>query len=147
MSNLRFPACIYQLLSEACTNVEKASLDEKKFNFLYEDENNCHFMDQINFEQISINKTILGEKNKLLKENMEVLVQFYEDQALSVDLPSAVELTIATTDAAIKGQTASSSYKPATLENGLKILVPPFINSEDKIILDTRTLEYVKKIK
>ena len=128
-------------------NVEKASLDEKKFNFLYEDENNCHFMDQINFEQISINKTILGEKNKLLKENMEVLVQFYEDQALSVDLPSAVELTIATTDAAIKGQTASSSYKPATLENGLKILVPPFINSEDKIILDTRTLEYVKKIK
>ena len=128
-------------------NVEKASLDEKKFNFLYEDENNCHFMDQINFEQISINKTILGEKNKLLKENMEVLVQFYEDQALSVDLPSTVELTIATTDAAIKGQTASSSYKPATLENGLKILVPPFINSEDKIILDTRTLEYVKKVK
>ena len=128
-------------------NVEKASLDEKKFNFLYEDETNCHFMDQTNFEQIAINRSILDEKDKLLKENMEVTVQFYEDQALSVDLPSTVELTIATTDAAIKGQTASSSYKPATLENGLKILVPPFINSEDKIILDTRTLEYVKKIK
>jgi len=128
-------------------SVERAILEEKKFNFLYEDENNCHFMDQINFEQIKINKSLLGEKNKLLKENMEVNVQFHEEQALSVDLPSSVELKIETTDAAIKGQTASSSYKPATLENGIKIMVPPFVNADDKIVLDTRTLEYVKKIK
>ena len=128
-------------------SVERAILDEKKFTFLYEDENNCHFMDQTNFEQIQINKSILGEKNKLLKENMEVNVQFYEDQALSVDLPSSVELIIQTTDAAIKGQTVSSSYKPATLENGMDITVPPFINAGDKIILDTRTLEYIKKVK
>ena len=74
--------------------VERAHLDDKKFNFLYEDENSCHFMDQINFEQIQINKSLLGEKSKLLKENMEVNVQFYEDQALSVDLPSSVELLI-----------------------------------------------------
>jgi len=128
-------------------SVERAVLDEKKFNFLYEDENNCHFMDQTNFEQIAINKSLLGEKNKLLKENMEVNVHFYKDQALSVDLPSSVELTITNTDATIKGQTASSSYKPATLENGINIMVPPFINSGDKIILDTSTLEYIKKIK
>ena len=128
-------------------SVERAVLDEKKFNFLYEDENHCHFMDQTNFEQIAINKSLLGEKNKLLKENMAVNVHFYEDQALSVDLPSSVELTITNTDATIKGQTASSSYKPATLENGINIMVPPFINSGDKIILDTRTLEYIKKIK
>ena len=128
-------------------SVERAVLDEKKFNFLYEDENNCHFMDQTNFEQIAINKSLLGEKNKLLKENMAVNVHFYEDQALSVDLPSSVELTITSTDATIKGQTASSSYKPATLENGINIMVPPFINSGDKIILDTSTLEYMKKIK
>ncbi|HIN07274.1 MAG: elongation factor P [Alphaproteobacteria bacterium] len=128
-------------------SVERAVLDEKKFNFLYEDENNCHFMDQTNFEQIAINKSLLGEKNKLLKENMAVNVHFYEDQALSVDLPSSVELTITNTDATIKGQTASSSYKPATLENGINIMVPPFINSGDKIILDTSTLEYIKKIK
>jgi len=127
--------------------VERAVLDEKKFSFLYEDENNCHFMDQTNFEQIQINKKIIGEKSKLLKENMEVNVQFHEDNPLSVDLPSSVELKIETTDAAIKGQTASSSYKPATLENGIKIMVPPFINAEDKIVLDTRTLEYVKKVK
>tara|TARA_Y100000590_G_scaffold3688_1_gene4888 strand:+ start:174 stop:737 length:564 start_codon:yes stop_codon:yes gene_type:complete len=128
-------------------SVERAVLDEKKFSFLYEDENNCHFMDQVNFEQITINKSLLGEKNKLLKENMEVNVQFYEEQALSVELPTTVELTIESTDATIKGQTASSSYKPAKLENGLNIMVPPFIESGDKIVLDTRTLEYIKKTK
>ena len=127
--------------------IERAILDEKKFNFLYEDENSCHFMDQTTFEQIQINKTLLGEKKKLLKENMEVNLHFYDDKTLSVDLPSSIELKIATTDAAIKGQTASSSYKPATLENGVNIMVPPFINSGDNIVLDTRTLEYVRKIK
>ena len=127
-------------------SVERVVLDEKKFSFLYEDEKNCYFMDQTNFEQIIINKSLLGEKSKLLRENIEVSVQFYEDQALSIDLPSSVELIIESTDAAIKGQTASSSYKPAILENGINIMVPPFINSGDKIILDTRSLEYVKKI-
>ena len=126
--------------------IERVILDDKKFSFLYEDENNCHFMDQTNYEQIAVSKSLLGERNKLLKENMEVNIQFYDDQALSVDLPSSVELKIETTDAAIKGQTASSSYKPATLENGIKIMVPPFINTDDKIILDTRTLEYIKKL-
>ena len=128
-------------------SVERAILDDRKFNFLYEDEKDCHFMDQTNFEQIKINKSILGEQSKLLKENMEVNVQFHEEQALSVDLPLTVELKIESTDAAIKGQTASSSYKPAILENGIKIQVPPFINSDDKIVLDTRTLEYIKKLK
>jgi len=127
--------------------VEKAILDDKKFNFLYEDENNCHFMDQSDYEQIQISKSLLGEKSKLLKEDMEVDVQFHNEMPLSVDLPSSVELKIESTDASIKGQTASSSYKPATLENGIIIMVPPFINSDDKIILDTRTLEYIKKIK
>ena len=76
--------------------VERAILDDKKFNFLYEDENNCPFMEQTNFEQVQINKSLLGEKSKLLKENMEVGVQFYEDQALSVELPTTVELLIET---------------------------------------------------
>ena len=127
--------------------IERAILDDKKFSFLYEDENNCHFMNQTNFEQIQISKSLLGEKNKLLKENMEVNVQFYDDQALSIDLPTSIELKIESTDAAIKGQTVSSSYKPATLENGIKIMVPSFINPDDKIVLDTRNLEYIKKVK
>ena len=128
-------------------NVERVILEEKKYNFLYMDDNNCHFMDQTNYEQIKISKLLLGEKSKLLKENMEVNIEFYEEQALSINLPSSVELKIASTDAAIKGQTASSSYKPASLENGINIMVPPFINSGDIIVLDTRTLEYIKKIK
>lgn len=127
-------------------NIEKAEVDEKKFNFLYSDENNCHFMDNKNFEQISISKSIIGEKNKLLKENLEVTITFMEEKAISVNLPNNIECKIETTDAVVKGQTAASSYKPAKLDNGINITVPPFIESGEKIILDTRTLEYVKKV-
>ena len=127
-------------------NIEKAEIEEKKFNFLYSDEENCHFMDNKTFEQISIPKTLTDEKYKLLKENLEVIISFMDDKPLSVELPNNVECVIDITDASIKGQTAASSYKPATLDNGLKVNVPPFVDSGDKIILDTRTLAYVKKI-
>ena len=127
-------------------SVEKAELEEKKFNFLYLDEENCHFMDNKTFEQISIPKDLTNEKYKLLKENLEVTISFMDDKPLSLELPNNLECIIEITDAAIKGQTAASSYKPATLDNGIKINVPPFIESGDKIILDTRTLEYVKKV-
>ena len=127
-------------------NVEKAEIEEKKFNFLYTDEDNCHFMDNKTFEQISITKVLIEEKYKLLKENLEVSISFMDEKPLSIELPNNVECIINVTDAAIKGQTAASSYKPATLDNGLKITVPPFVEPGDKIILDTRTLEYVKKI-
>jgi elongation factor P len=126
--------------------IEKAELEEKKFNFLYFDEKNCHFMDNKTFEQILIPKSLTGEKFKLLKENLEVSISFMDENPLSISLPNNVECIIDITDAAIKGQTAASSYKPATLDNGLKINVPPFVESGDKIILDTRTLEYVKKV-
>ena len=126
--------------------VEKAELEEKKFNFLYLDEDCCHFMDNKTFEQISIPKSLTEEKYKLLKENLEVNICFMDEKPISLDLPNNVECIIDLTDAAIKGQTAASSYKPATLENGIKINVPPFVESGDKIILDTRTLEYVKKV-
>ena len=126
--------------------VEKAEIEEKKFNFLYLDDDNCHFMDNKTFEQISISKSLTEEKYKLLKENLEVNISFMDEKPISLDLPNNVECIIDITDAAIKGQTAASSYKPATLDNGIKINVPPFVESGDKIILDTRTLEYVKKI-
>ena len=126
--------------------IEKAELEEKKFNFLYLDENNCHFMDNKTFEQISIPKSLTEEKYKLLKENLEVTISLMEDEPISIELPNNVECFIEITDAAIKGQTAASSYKPATLDNGIKITVPPFVESGDKIILDTRSLEYVKKV-
>ena len=126
--------------------VEKAELEEKKFNFLYLDNENCYFMDNKTFEQISIPKSLTEKKYKLLKENIEVIISFMDEKPLSLDLPNNVECIIDVTDAAIKGQTAASSYKPATLDNGMKISVPPFVESGDKIILDTRTLEYVKKV-
>ena len=127
-------------------SVEKASLDEIKFNFLYEDETNYYFIDQKSFEQINIKKNIVGEKGKMLSENLEVNISFYNDKPLAVDLPKQVTCKIASTDVALKGQTVSSSYKPATLDNGISIQVPPFIESGDTIIVDTRTIEYVKKI-
>ena len=127
-------------------SVEKASLEETNFNFLYEDENNYFFMEPKSFEQIEIKKNIIGEKGKLLTENLNVLVSFYNDLPISVDLPNQVSCKIETTDAALKGQTVSSSYKPAVLNNGLNIQVPPFIEPGDEVIVDTRNLEYVKKI-
>ena len=126
--------------------VEKASLEEIKYNFLYEDENNYFFMDPNSFEQIEIKKNIIGEKGKLLSENLEVSVSFYNESPISIDLPNQVTCKVETTDAALKGQTVSSSYKPAILNNNLNIQVPPFIEAGDEIIIDTRNLEYVKKI-
>ena len=126
--------------------VEKASLDEINYNFLYEDENNYFFMDPKSFEQIEIRKNIVGEKGKLLTENLEVTISFYNDTAISVELPNQVTCKIKTTDVALKGQTVSSSYKPASLENGFNIQVPPFIESGDSVVIDTRNLEYIKKI-
>ena len=126
--------------------VEKASLEEIDFNYLYSDENNYFFMDPKTFDQIEIKKNVIGEKGKLLTENLEVSVSFYNNNAISIELPNQVNCKIASTDAALKGQTVSSSYKPAMLDNGIKIQVPPFIEPEDEIIVDTRTIEYVKKI-
>ena len=126
--------------------IEKASLDEKYFHFLYEDENKYFFMEPKTFEQIEIKKEIVGEKGRLLTENLEVIVSFYNENPISVELPNQVKSKIETTDAALKGQTVSSSYKPAILINGLNIQVPPFIESGDEIIVDTRNLEYVKKL-
>tara|TARA_B100000965_G_scaffold365884_1_gene350697 strand:+ start:19 stop:579 length:561 start_codon:yes stop_codon:yes gene_type:complete len=126
--------------------VEKASLDEIKFSFLYEDENDYYFINQKSFEQINIKKNIIGDKGKMLSENLEVSISFYNDTPLMVDLPNQINCKVENTDVALKGQTVSSSYKPAKLSNGLNIQVPPFIESGDTIIVDTRTIEYIKKI-
>jgi len=113
---------------------------------LYKDENSYFFIEPKSFEQIEIKKNIVGEKGKLLTENLEVSVSFYNEKPISIDLPNQVECQIESTDVALKGQTVSSSYKPAILDNGLSIQVPPFIEAGDKIIIDTRNLEYLKKI-
>ena len=126
--------------------VQKASLEETTFNYLYSDDKNHFFMDAKTFEQIQIKKDIVGDKGKLLTENLEVSVSFYNENPISIELPNQVQCKIDTTDVALKGQTVSSSYKPATLDNGLNIQVPPFIEAGDEVIIDTRNLEYIKKI-
>ena len=125
--------------------IEKAAIEEIKYNFLYSDENSYYFMDPVNFNQVDLNKNLIGEKGQMLSENLEVTINFYNDKALSVSLPNQITCRIKSTDASIKGQTVSSSYKPAILENGISIQVPPFIENEDEVIVDTRTMEYVKK--
>ena len=127
-------------------SVEKASLEETKFNYSYKDETDYYFINPITFDQINIKKNIVGEKGKMLTENLEVNISFYNENPLAVELPNQVTCKIENTDAALKGQTVSSSYKPAVLNNGINIQVPPFIESGDEIIVDTRTIEYVKKV-
>ena len=103
-------------------------------------------MDSTNFEQISINKTLIEECEKFLKENLEVTIEFYQDKPLNVILPRSIEYEVLETESVVKGQTASGSFKPATIQNGVKVMVPAFINQGDKIIVDTETQEYLKKI-
>ena len=127
-------------------NVERTQLEEKKFNFLYSNDGESFFMEPKTFEQISLKSNLLGKKSKLLTENLEVTISYLEDRPLSVDLPNNIECIIENTEGVVKGQTAASSYKPAKLKNEIDIMVPPFIEEGDKIILDTRSLEYVKKV-
>ena len=126
--------------------VEKASLEEINFNYLYEDDSDYYFINQKSFEQINIKKEVVGEKGKFLQEELEVKISFYDEKPISIELPNQVNCKIESTDVALKGQTVSSSYKPAILVNGLSVQVPPFIEAGDEIVLDTRNLEYIKKI-
>ena len=127
-------------------NVERAIVEEINFNYLYEDKGEFFFIDNKTFEQISLKKEILGEKSKFLSEGIEVKIGIYNNSPIKINLPNQIECKIQTTDASIKGQTAASSYKPALLENGINVQVPPFIESGDIIIVDTRTNEYIKKV-
>ena len=106
---------------------------------------NSYFMDNVSFEQISMLNEVIGDKTKLLKENLEVTISLLDEKPLSIELPKNISCKVESTDAVVKGQTAASSYKPAKLDNGLTISVPPFIENGDQIIIDSRNLEYVKK--
>ena len=126
--------------------VEKAIVEEEKFSFIYKDKDEFVFMNSKSYEQVSIGKNVVGEKEKMLSENLEVVISFYDEKPIQIELPNQIISKVRETEIAIKGQTVSSSYKPAILDNELKIQVPPFINIGDKIIIDTRTLEYLKKV-
>ncbi len=127
--------------------VERVYLDQFPYQYLYEEGDNLIFMDQANFEQISLSKDFVGDAAAFLQDGMVVDVSSYEGKPLSVQLPDTVILTIAEADPVIKGQTASSSYKPARLENGLKVMVPPHIESGMRVVVNTEDATYVERAK
>jgi len=127
--------------------IERVSLDSKKCNFLYADAGELHFMDNESYEQFTLSKELIGPAAAFLQEGMTVDVEMHEATPLSVKLPGKVTMKIVEADPVVKGQTAASSYKPAILENGVRVMVPPFIPAGETIVVDTATLEYVERAK
>ena len=129
-------------------SVERAILDEKKFQYLYQDNNNFVFMDQQTYEQIELGSDIIEEnQSKFLLENYEVTLQIYNEKPVGLELPDNITLKVIETEGVVKGQTAASSYKPATLERGIKTSVPQFIDIDDKIVISTSDSSYLEKAK
>ena len=125
--------------------VERVRLDTKDFQFLYRDGDMLVFMDKDNYEQVSLPQDLLGDAAEFLQDGMDVVMELYNERAISAQLPDQVEATIVEADAVVKGQTASSSYKPAVLDNGVKVLVPPHITSGTRIVVDVYNREYVRR--
>ncbi|NJM51281.1 MAG: elongation factor P [Sphingomonadales bacterium] len=125
--------------------VEKVRLDTKEFQYLYTDGDNLVFMDNETYEQIFIATSMMGEEIAFLQDGMQVTLELYDEKPISVQLPDQIEAEIVEADAVVKGQTASSSYKPAILDNGVRVMVPPFIGAGTRIIVDVYAKEYVKK--
>ena len=129
----------------ASETVERVRLEQKDHTFLYEEGDMLVFMDAETYEQISIPKDLIGERIAFLQDGMQVIVESHEGKAIGVQLPEHVTLEITETEPTVKGQTASSSYKPSTVENGLRVMVPPYMTTGEKIVVNTQTLEYVKR--
>ncbi len=128
--------------------LEKVRLEQRNHQFLFADGDDYHFMDAENYEQISVTGDLIGEEAaKFLQDGMSVMIESFEGSVIGVSLPDTVVLTVAEADAVVKGQTASSSYKPAVLENGMKILVPPYIESGTKIVVNTADTTFSERAK
>ncbi|MXO64653.1 elongation factor P [Altericroceibacterium endophyticum] len=125
--------------------VERVRLDTQDFQYLYAEDDQLVFMDKDTFEQIMLDADMLGDAVAFLTDGMDVTLELYDEKPISVQLPEQVEATIVEADAVVKGQTASSSYKPAVLENGVRVMVPPHIESGTRIVVDVYAREYVKK--
>jgi elongation factor P len=126
-------------------SVEKVRLEQVDFQFLYADGDALTFMHKETFDQVTLNSDVLGDAAAFLTDGMDVVMETYEDKPISVQLPSQIDAMVVEADAVVKGQTASSSYKPAVLDNGVRVMVPPFIGAGTRIIVDVYAREYVKK--
>jgi len=125
--------------------VERARLDQKDQQFLYENDGMLVLMDTETFEQVELPADILGDRRPFLQDGMTVTVEYFGEEALNVNLPQKVTCTVVETEPVVKGQTAANSYKPAILDNGVRIMVPPFVGTDEAIIVDTGTFEYSER--
>lgn len=129
----------------AAETVERVRLDQKTHSFLYDDGNFLVFMNGETYEQINLGKDFVGDRAAYLSDGMNVELEFYEDKPISVSLPEQVILTVEETEPVVKGQTAANSFKPATLENGVRTNVPPFISTGERLVINTEDGSYVKR--
>ncbi|MEM1383622.1 MAG: elongation factor P [Pseudomonadota bacterium] len=125
--------------------VERVRLEQKDQQFLYENDGMLVFMDSQSFEQIELPADLLGDGRPFLQDGMTVTIEYYEEEALSVTLPEKVTCTIEETEPVVKGQTATSSYKPAMLDNGVRVMVPPFVSTGEAVVVSTETFEYMER--
>ena len=126
--------------------VERVRVDEETYQYLYQQDEKLILMNTTSFEQIELDKEFVGEKLALLSENDEVILEIYNEKPIGIQLPKTLSLIVKDTEAVVKGQTAASSNKPAVLENGLRIMVPPFIEQGEKVIINTEDLSYLKRV-
>jgi elongation factor P len=125
--------------------VERIRLEQKDFQYLYRQGDMLVFMDMDTYEQIELPEDFVGDRAAFLQDGMKVSLDLHEERPIGIKLPDQVVLTVVEADAVVKGQTAASSYKPARLENGLRILVPPFVGAGEKVIVDTNEITYVRR--
>ena len=129
----------------ASEEVERVRVDEEKFQYLYQQDNKLIFMNLTDYEQMELDVEFVGDKIKLLRENDEVILEMYDEKPIGIQLPNTLVFEVSETEAVVKGQTAASSNKPAVLENGLRVMVPPFIEQGEKVVINTEDLNYLKR--
>ncbi|GAA6195392.1 elongation factor P [Pseudophaeobacter sp.] len=125
--------------------VERVRLEQKDQQFLYESDGMLVFMDTETYEQIELSAELLGDRRPFLQDGMTIVMEFYEEEALNATLPQKVTCKIVETEPVVKGQTAANSFKPAVLENGVKVMVPPFVGQDEMIVVNTETMEYAER--
>ena len=144
MKNLRNGSKLNERF-RAADKVEKVRLEQKDQQFLYENDGMLVFMDLETYEQIELSADILGERRPFLQDGMTIHIEYFDDEALSASLPQKVTCKIVETEPSVKGQTAAKSFKPAVLDNGVRVMGPPFVNQDEEIIVDTETMEYSER--
>ena len=144
MRNLRNGSKLNERFRSA-DKVERVRLEQRDQQFLYETDGMLVFMDTDTFEQIELPAEILGERRPFLQDGMTIQIEYYENEALNATLPQKVTCKVAETEPVVKGQTAANSFKPAVLDNGVKVMVPPFVGQDEEIVVNTESMEYAER--